>query len=239
MRCRRICRELLWLARFGEFGPSSQPHLDHLAGCRACRDEVGFDRAMVEQLRIALAHRIEHANPPSSAWEGILARTQLPEPAPAVRLWTWSTSLVGRLRWATAMAGTGLALVLALNMDIVAVGGPSTTDTVSEPTTLQQVPRVPTQRSSLAQFARDWGGESAGAARPDPEATLIVVGRVQPMARADEDEIVEAAEEPPAELRLVFRPMQTPDPGPHRGQTDIETEGTTPQLVESEPGQPS
>lgn len=242
MSCSRICRELLWLARFGEFGPSSQPHLDHLAGCRACRDEVGFDRAMVEQLRIALAQRIEHANPPSSAWEGILARTQLPEPAPAVRLWTWSTSLVSRLRWATAMAGTGLALVLALNMDIVAVGSPSTTDagSASEPTTLQQVPRIPIERSSLAQFARDWGGGSAAAARPDPEAaTLTVVGRIQPTARADEGETVDAEEAPPAELRLVFRPMQTPDPGPHRGPAAIETEDSTPQLVESEPGQPS
>jgi RNA polymerase sigma-70 factor (ECF subfamily) len=87
MKCRRICRELLWLARFGEFGPSSQPHLDHLANCRGCRDEVGFDRAMVEQLRIALAERIADAAPSPSAFDRIWARAQTPEPRPAARLW--------------------------------------------------------------------------------------------------------------------------------------------------------
>ena len=125
MKCRRICRELLWLARFGEFGPSSQPHLDHLANCRGCRDEVGFDRAMVEQLRIALAERIADAAPSPSAFDRIWARAQTPEPRPAARLWGWSTAVIGRMRFATAMAGTGLALVLALNMNVVPVAGPA------------------------------------------------------------------------------------------------------------------
>lgn len=238
MKCRRICRELLWLARFGEFGPSSQPHLDHLASCRGCRDEVGFDRAMVEQLRIALAARIEGANPPSTAWEGILARARTPEQAPAARLWQWSTALIGRLRWATAMAGTGLALVLALNMEIVPVGLPSTNDagTVSEPTSLQQVPRMPAERSSLAQLARDWGGAEGGPDRPDPEAALTVVGRVQPPSQSSE---AEAARPAPIQMRLVFRPMQTPDPGPDRASAAIDTESDALELVDSEPGRPS
>jgi hypothetical protein len=239
MTCRRICRELLWLARFGEFGPSSQPHLDHLASCRGCRDEVGFDRAMVEQLRTALAARIKSANPPSTAWEGILARAQAPEPAPAARLWEWSTGLIGRLRWATAMAGTGLALVLALNMEIVPMALPSTNDAerVSEPTSLQQVPRIPVQVSSLAQLAREWGGAEGGPARPDPEAVLTLVGRVQPPARSSE---VEAAEPAPVVLRLVVRPMQTPDPGPDRVSVASVTEAAdAAELVDSEPGRPS
>lgn len=118
MKCRRICRELLWLARFGEFGPSSAPHLEHLAGCRSCRDEVGFDRALVQQLRTALAARIEAADPSPRAWEGVLERMRQPEPWPA-RFRDWSRAFVGRLRTATAMAGTGLALLLALNLEVV------------------------------------------------------------------------------------------------------------------------
>jgi hypothetical protein len=132
MKCRRICRELLWLARFGEFGPSSAPHLDHLASCRSCRDEVGFDRALVQQLRSALAARIGAANPSSRAWEGILERMRQPERRAASRFREWSLALVGRLRVATAVAGTGLALVLALNLEVVPVAPPSPSDAVLE-----------------------------------------------------------------------------------------------------------
>jgi hypothetical protein len=242
MRCRRVCRELLWLARFGEFGPSSQPHLDHLANCRSCRDEVGFDRAMVQQLRVALAERIADANPSSNAWERILARAQTPEPAPAARLWEWSAALVGRLRFATAMAGTGLALVLALNTQIVPVFAPATSDADAagfERSTLEQVPRMPMEVSSLEQLAREWGGPATGAQRPDPETALTVVARAQaprpavPAESADEPE--QAAT---AELRLVFRPMQTPDPAASDA-APIEPEGPTWTRATSEPGEPS
>lgn len=239
MKCRRICRELLWLSRFGELGPSSQPHLDHLAGCRGCRDEVGFDRAMVEQLRIALAARIENAAPSSAAWERILVRAQAPEPAPAVRLWQWSTAVVGRLRFATAMAGTGLALLLALNTQVVGLPGTTDSSTDWERSTLQQVPRLPREQSALAQLTQAWSSNTgAGAERPDPESVLTVVSR-PPIAT----EAVETAEEPaeaalPAELRLVIRPLQTPEPA--RGASaSIEPEGSPWQLAPSQPGEPS
>ena len=211
MKCRRICRELLWLARFGEFGPSSQPHLDHLAACRGCRDEVGFDRAMVEQLRLALAERIADAAPSPSTFDRILARTQVPEPRPAARIWSWSTALVGRMRFATAMAGTGLALVLALNMNVVPVtvpasGGASDAGSAA----LLQVPRMLPPRSSLTELIRTWGGGDSGASRPDPEAALIVAGRV-PATRSDDDGIASSVGE--TELRLVVRAVQVPDMG--------------------------
>jgi hypothetical protein len=240
MKCRRICRELLWLARFGEFGPSSQPHLDHLASCRGCRDEVGFDRAMVEQLRIALAARIENADPSSRAWEGILARAQTPEPAAAVRLWGWSTALIGRLRFATAMAGTGLALVLALNMDIVPVGIPATDAgaSESEPTTLQQVPRMPPQRSALSLLAEQFGTDGAAKpVRPDPAGDLMPVGRIPPQGTGPSSDPATAAGTD-AQLRIVFRAMQTPDPGAAE-LVAIEPEGDGPADVSSEPGLPS
>lgn len=238
MRCRRIRRELLWLARFGEFGPSSQPHLDHLAGCRACRDEIGFDRAMVEQLRIALARRVEEADPSSGAWDRILARAQTPEPAPAARLWRWSSGLIARLRWATAMAGTGLALVLALNMEIVPVGPPTSNDrdAASEASSLRQVPRMPAERSSLSQIVRDWGGAAGQPSEPD--GTLTVVGRVQPAASSTEPEVTESRERT-TEVRLVFRSWQTPEPATMHSRTTIEKEGTVSEVIASEPGEPS
>ena len=238
MRCRRIRRELLWLARFGEFGPSSQPHLDHLAGCRACRDEVGFDRAMVEQLRVALSRRVEDADPSSGAWDRILARAQTPEPPPAARLWRWSSGLIARLRWATAMAGTGLALVLALNMEIVPAGLPASADrdAASEATSLREVPRMPVERSSLSQIVRNWGGT---AARPsEPDSTLTVAGRVQPATSSKEPEMTESPEEA-TEMRLVFRSWQTPEPGSTHSRTTIEKEGTVSEVIASEPGEPS
>ncbi|MGI8999160.1 MAG: hypothetical protein ACR2GO_05580, partial [Candidatus Limnocylindria bacterium] len=98
MRCRRICRELLWLARFGEFGPSSAPHLDHLAHCGGCRDEVGFDRALVQHLRVALAERIEDAAPSPNAWSVILERAQAPERGIGAFLHSRAEAFAARLR---------------------------------------------------------------------------------------------------------------------------------------------
>jgi hypothetical protein len=115
MRCRRICRELLWLARFGELGPSSAPHLDHLAGCSACRDEVGFDRALVQQLRVALAERIANEEPSPGTWSIILARAQAPEVSSLAAL---LGGLVGRLRTATAVSAVALAAIIATSTQI-------------------------------------------------------------------------------------------------------------------------
>jgi hypothetical protein len=119
MSCRRIRRELLWLVRFGDFDVGSAPHLEHLAGCQDCRDEVGLDRALVRQLRTALAARIGDATPSPSAWEGVLARMRQPEPR-ATRPWT--TRLAGLLRAGSAMAGASLALIVALNLEMTPIG---------------------------------------------------------------------------------------------------------------------
>jgi hypothetical protein len=118
MRCKRICRELLWLARFGEFGPSSAPHLDHLAGCAGCRDEVGFDRALVHQLRVALAERIANEEPSSGAWSVILARAQAPERGVVGFLRGHAVSLASRLRTATAVTAMALAGIIATSTQV-------------------------------------------------------------------------------------------------------------------------
>jgi hypothetical protein len=119
MSCRRLRRELLWLVRFGELDAGSARHLDHLAGCRECRDEVGLDRALVRQLRTALAERIGDATPSPSAWEGVLARMAQPEAA-AIRSWT--ARLASLLRAGSAVAGASLALVMALNLEMAPIG---------------------------------------------------------------------------------------------------------------------
>jgi anti-sigma factor RsiW len=143
MSCRRICRELLWSVRFGELDVSSEPHLEHLAGCGACRDEVGFDREMVRQLRAALSARVDGMAPSATAWEGILRRTQAPEPGRWAALWSRSLGVVVRIRTATAMAGTGLALVLALNTQVSSIAGPASTQ-----------PAAPSHRSSVTDGGR-------------------------------------------------------------------------------------
>jgi len=240
MKCRRICRELLWLARFGEFGPSSQPHLDHLAGCQGCRDEVGYDREMVRQLRAALAARIEGMTPSATAWEGILRRAQAPEPSRLASWWSRSTGVVARLRTATAMAGTGLALLLALNMEIVPLSSPSGTDAsvTSSATSLQQVPRLPTGRTALVALMRQSSAQ-AGAVRPDPESMMTQVeARISPPPMAISDEPIE--EEPSTELRVVFRATQSRDPVRSEGAgSTADTVVSTPPPVGSEPGEPS
>jgi hypothetical protein len=118
MRCKRICRELLWLSRFGEFGPSSAPHLEHLAGCRGCRDEVGFDRALVQQLRVALAERIANGEPSPGAWDVILARAQAPENGLRAYLRAHATALAARLRTATAVSAVALAGIIATSTQV-------------------------------------------------------------------------------------------------------------------------
>lgn len=241
MRCRRICRELLWLARFGEFGPSSQPHLDHLAGCQNCRDEVGYDREMVRRLRAALAARIEGMDPSPKAWESILRRAQAPEPG-WVDAWLGRLgSVVGRLRTATAMAGTGLAVVLALNMEVIPVPAPQSDAAESGVTSLEQVPRMPTGRTALVAMTRP-SDVAPGANRPDPEAVMTGVGaRITPPSVVVSDEPVE--EEPVTQLRLVFRPTQSPEPAhvDDRVPSQVSAGDQAPREAPPamEPGQPS
>lgn len=152
MSCRRTRRELLWLVRFGDFDAGSAPHLEHLAGCQGCRDEVGLDRALVRQLRTALAERIGDASPSPSAWDGVLARMGQPEPA----LRAWSSRLAAILRAGSAMAGASLALVLALNLELAPIG--------PIPTPVSTDPEV-TSTASAGRGAglRQWEGRAPAA----------------------------------------------------------------------------
>ncbi len=196
MRCKRICRELLWLARFGEFGPSSAPHLDHLASCGGCRDEVGFDRALVQQLRVALAERIAHEEPSSGAWGVILARAQAPERGIGGFLRGHAVLLASRLRTATAVTSVALAAIIATSTQ-VAITHP---EAGSAETELRQSldgerfelrPIVPRPRRIATPVVY------VPAAVPlDPEAAFLVSATLPVAASAP-------AEEPPADEPVV------------------------------------
>lgn len=201
MSCRRTCRELLWLARFGELGPSSQPHLDHLAGCRNCRDEVGFDREMVRQLRVALAERIESLQPSSTAWDGILRRAQAPEPSRFAAWWQRSMGLVGRLRTATAMAGTGLAVVLALQMEVMPMTQPASHDEAAGGRAGSVEPMPASERGNRAVL-------QVTPAQPHPESVIAL-----PLARADlEPAGPRVPDAPPGELVTLELTFRAPAP---------------------------
>ncbi|MEJ7803888.1 MAG: hypothetical protein WKH68_11050 [Candidatus Limnocylindria bacterium] len=176
MRCRRICRELLWLARFGEFGPSSAPHLDHLAYCGNCRDEVGFDRALVQQLRTALAERAELAAPSPGAWSAILERAQAPERGIGAFLHRHAGALAARLRTATAITAVGLAGVIATSTHVTIApleAGPPETRTRTSAAG-EQFERQAMLPRSLAADERVPVVYIVAAAPSDPEMAFLV-----------------------------------------------------------------
>lgn len=122
MSCRRICRELVELFRFGELDRRSAPHLEHLATCRGCRDEVGFDRELVDRLRTTLAKRVEHEGPSGSAFAAILARAQSDEPSGWRRWLRLNPGLLAeRLRAASGVAVVGLAVLLTTGTQLAIV----------------------------------------------------------------------------------------------------------------------
>jgi hypothetical protein len=197
MSCRRICRELLAQARFGELGPGSAPHLEHLTDCRSCRDELGFDRALVRQLRTALAERIEGAAPSPRAWEGILARMTAPESQPS-RLRAWSTVLVERLRVGSAMAGASLAILVALNVEVVPVR-PSDAVPVPLPAPASSRPLTLADGFSQTTATTPYAGDPVLAEEPAAPPPVIGIGIQEPErlpilgARADAEPPTEPA----------------------------------------------
>jgi hypothetical protein len=104
MSCARISREVIEFFRFGELDARSAPHLDHLAVCAACREEVGLDRGLVIQLQRALAARVDgHAASPG-AWLEIRRRALEPEPP----------GLLGRVLPVLRLAPLGATAIVVL-----------------------------------------------------------------------------------------------------------------------------
>ncbi len=106
MSCRRISRELIERFRFGEeLDSRSAPHLAHLAGCSACRDEVGLDRALVLQLQRALRARIADQDPSPRAFNAVRIRALAEEEHVS-----WRSRVFGLAR--LVPAGAAMALML-------------------------------------------------------------------------------------------------------------------------------
>jgi hypothetical protein len=200
MSCRRIRRELLWLVRFGELDAGSARHLDHLAGCQECRDEIGLDRALVRQLRTALAERIGDATPSPSAWEGVLVRMRQPE-ASLARPWT--SRLAAILRAGSAMAGASLALVVALNLEMAPIGGVPLPDTSENGAVTASTP------SGHGSGLRQWEGRAPAAGSGpvnDGQGSVAWVPNANeqlPLGRTE----LQAA--PPAETEVAPDPTNT------------------------------
>ena len=241
MSCGRTRRELLWLVRFGEFDEGSAPHLDHLAGCRACREEIGIDRALVRQLRTALAARIEDATPSPAAWDGVLARMRQPEPRPSA-FRAWATRLAAGLRAGTAMAGAGLALVLALNLDVVPpTSAPSpdpAREAASRPDWAGEVPPFVTVAppAAVARNEPEAAEEVTGAAiRQSAESEQLPLGRASVVAAPADDEAEAPA--PPAAPRepTGWQVRLVPSDAARIAATDAHADGGPAEVVEPIP----
>ena len=235
MRCRRICRELLWLARFGEFGPSSAPHLDHLASCRGCRDEVGFDRALVQQLRVALAERIASEEPSPSAWGVILARAQAPERGLGGSLRDHAAGLASRLRTATAVSAMALAAIIATSTQ-VAITHP---EAGSAETELRQTsdgdrfelrPLIPQPRHAATPVVY-----VPAAAPRDPEAAFLVSASM-PVATAAAAE--PEPDDPAVESTVIIAPFSRLSPADPMGSDDAPTAAAAPPIDDVPAGRP-
>jgi hypothetical protein len=228
MRCRRICRELLWLARFGEFGPSSAPHLDHLSRCGGCRDEVGFDRALVQQLRLALAARIADEEPSPRAWDGIVARAQAPETGIGAFVRAHAAALALRLRTATAVSAIALAGIIATSTQ-VAVTHPEAGSAETEVRRsaageqFERQPLVPRPRTPATQVMYvPITGPS------DPEAAFIISATRSPTSEAVAEAPApdETTIESEVSIGSTFTRLTPADPGdtspvvPHRQPLD-------------------
>jgi hypothetical protein len=214
MSCHRVRRELLWMTRFGEFGPDSQLHLDHLAGCRACRDEVGCDRHTVRLLRAALAARVDGMEPSSGVWEQVRTLAQQPEPRRLRWPWRRPGDVIALGRTLTAMAGTGLAVVLALNTQVVTVTLPQSDTPSSQtesadggvPSAWDRLPRLtePAAAGDSGLTLVDW--------QPDPEGMVMNVDAGELMAGLTSPEVEESVEEVTGDLVVVMRLPLAPEP---------------------------
>lgn len=220
MSCRRVRRGLLSMTRFGEFGPDSERQLDHLAGCQACRDEVGCDRHTIRLLREALEARVEGMEPSSLAWEQVRTRAQQPEPASPRWPWRRLADVMVFGRTLTAVAGTGLALVLALNTQVVTVTQPRQEAPSARPVAGDDGPTSAWDRSSRLTSANDAADVARIVWQPDPEGLVTAVDASTVSAALTQPAVEEPAEEAMTEVIITVLPLAPEPPPAHAQQRD-------------------
>ena len=159
-----------------------------------------------------------------------------------MRLWEWSTAIVARLRVATGMAFASLALILALNTQLVPAG---TVSDGSGGATLSAVAAGPAPRNELGMGVRP----SVEGARPGlrtgagpvtaPREPFVPPGIGA--ATIGAPEVAEpAVEEAPADtFVLVFDLIEQPAPAAPAAEEPAPEPDPAPTLVSPEPGLPS
>ncbi|HEY7737980.1 MAG TPA: hypothetical protein VIC63_02975 [Candidatus Limnocylindria bacterium] len=182
--CARIAREVIEFFRFGELDARSAPHLEHLAVCVDCREEVGLDRELVIQLQRALRTRVEGHEPSPDTWLEIRRRALQPER-------TWRAQLLPVFRLAPIGATAIVLLALIAPTDLapfrvspgLAAREPTLRNVQAAPDNdavdpyqgrwwLRMVPAPPTEAPATGAMASADPWEAAAAALP-PETGAV------------------------------------------------------------------
>jgi hypothetical protein len=174
-------------------------------------------------------------DPSPQVWEQILRRAQAPDPEPPSGWLTRLGIAAARRRTTTAMAGTALALVLALNMEVVSLI-PVTADP-SLDAVVTEADAGDSQRWARPSARRQDGAPSVEAQAeaprvviatgPEVRMTGIVAGLTPPSASAV------TAPDPEPEVRVVFRSAHPV--GPLADDDRIDAVSSVPEEPDEEP----
>jgi len=189
-------------------------------------------------LRAALAARVDGMEPSPGVWEQVRTLAQQPEPRPS--RWPWRRGDGMALgRSLTAMAGTGLALVLALNTQIVTVPRPLADP--SSPSVVQDQDGGPLAWDRLPLAGGDGTAPSRQApsieidAQPDPEGLVMNVDAGQVLASITSSAPQDPVAEPAGQVIVLVRLPLAPEPPPAQSQHDGDAGDDTVEAPEPSP----
>lgn len=183
MSCSRVRRELLEYFRFNEeLASRSGPHLAHLESCAACREEVGIDRQLVEQLRRSLRERVQGSAPSAASWDLVRRRTVDRPVTP------WKSRV---LQWGSLLPAAVAGLMMFAVATASETGLLNLTQPPSPVTTSAQH-AVPPVGQAVGWEPPSWATKRAPQAVPElptghagtqPDETPTSVGEMPPISR--------------------------------------------------------